>query len=34
MLEMGNSKNVCNLIINFKKDTYEKVLDEFSNIYS
>ena len=27
-------KNVCNLIINFKKDTYEKVLDEFSNIYS
>ena len=27
-------KNVCNIIINFKKDTYEKVLDEFSNIYS
>ena len=26
--------NVCKLIINFKKDTYEKVLNEFSNIYS
>ncbi len=26
--------SVCELIINFKKDTYEKVLDEFSNIYS
>ena len=27
-------KNVCNLIINFKKDTYEKVLEEFRSIYS
>ncbi len=26
--------NVCNLIINFKKDTYKKVLEEFSSIYA
>ena len=26
--------NVCNLIINFKKDTYEQVLNEFRSIYS
>ena len=27
-------ENVCNLIINFKKDTYEQILNEFRSIYS